>query len=545
MNEKNDLGKGVIVGFGSCNRVKLSQSFWKNVDANEPTNFIWTGDAVYTKDSSLNDLANSFEQLSSNEYYKSFVENMTQRGQLSKNPMDTVVHGVWDDHDMGVNDGGSSVKDRFKRRQIYNEFINQPMHKSIKIENPIIIPNLPLYKTFTTVSDDDSHSIKFIILDTRYDRSDHIIPSVGSPNHPYYKYTPLAASVAAAVRGISSTLDWGDHYDLDKFNGDLLGEQQWKWLEDVLAVGANDEGSDRPTFHVIVSSIQIFTTNPVVESWGHFPLSKNRLFDLLHKYQPSGLAFLSGDVHHGEISYITQIVRVATQPTSDSGGATQPTSDSGVATQPASSVTYSRDIIEVTSSGLTHTCANTYLHSILCPIMLEKWCNGGNHSMLLLNGTENTPGSKLKGCGHRLTPTSTFIGKNYGMIKTRKCSSSLFPNRYCMDISVRNAVTSDIELQHTVESTIRTHGGDAYVDWAYRALEGNNTPFDLYNGRSSHESEHYGSTIYYMKFNKISPSELFQVSMACILMTMCVMSVLCAIVVKKIASAEKLKLKQI
>lgn len=47
---------------------------------------------------------------------------------------------------------------------------------------------------------------------------------------------------------------------------------------------------------------QVLTSNPLVESWGHFPRSRKRLLDLLHRTNPAGLVMLSGDVHHAELA---------------------------------------------------------------------------------------------------------------------------------------------------------------------------------------------------------------------------------------------------
>lgn len=46
---------------------------------------------------------------------------------------------------------------------------------------------------------------------------------------------------------------------------------------------------------------QMLTSNPLVESWGHFPRSKDRMLDLLRRTDPAGLVILSGDVHHAEL----------------------------------------------------------------------------------------------------------------------------------------------------------------------------------------------------------------------------------------------------
>eukprot|EP00957_Ditylum_brightwellii_P105699 8060138-Ditylum_brightwellii.AAC.1 len=75
-------------------------------------------------------------------------------------------------------------------------------------------------------------------------------------------------------------------------DGKVLGEEQWTWLETQLT-------SSDANVHIIVSSIQVLTTNPVMESWGHFPRERLRLLRLLDGVK--GLVLLSGDVHHGQI----------------------------------------------------------------------------------------------------------------------------------------------------------------------------------------------------------------------------------------------------
>ena len=52
--------------------------------------------------------------------------------------------------------------------------------------------------------------------------------------------------------------------------------------------------------HLIVSSVQLLTSNPLVESWGHFPASKARLLALLAEARPASALVLSGDVHFAE-----------------------------------------------------------------------------------------------------------------------------------------------------------------------------------------------------------------------------------------------------
>lgn len=73
--------------------------------------------------------------------------------------------------------------------------------------------------------------------------------------------------------------------------------------------------------------MQLLTTNPAPESWGHFDEERNRLLNLLRRLP--GLVVISGDVHHAEI--------LTTNPEK-----IDESDDRG-------------DIVEVTSSGLTHS----------------------------------------------------------------------------------------------------------------------------------------------------------------------------------------------
>ena len=53
--------------------------------------------------------------------------------------------------------------------------------------------------------------------------------------------------------------------DVD-YNGDILGEEQWRWLEQVL--NETVKHSNDIKFNIIVSSIQVFSSNPLLRD-GH------------------------------------------------------------------------------------------------------------------------------------------------------------------------------------------------------------------------------------------------------------------------------------
>ncbi|OEL37103.1 hypothetical protein BAE44_0001875 [Dichanthelium oligosanthes] len=92
------------------------------------------------------------------------------------------------------------------------------------------------------------------------------------------------------------------HRDPILSDGTILGDPQWQWLERELH-GPQSE------ITVIGSSIQVVsnlsaTTGPLfyVESWARFPRERERLFRLIDSSKRSGVIFLSGDVHFGEIA---------------------------------------------------------------------------------------------------------------------------------------------------------------------------------------------------------------------------------------------------
>eukprot|EP00984_Skeletonema_dohrnii_P008865 scaffold3303_cov93-Skeletonema_dohrnii-CCMP3373.AAC.5 len=294
------------IAFGSCHsrgavNKRLSaepnnnKTIWDTIAAVvQPQTFLWTGDAVYPPmevkgDYPLEVLKYEFQQMKTNTTlgYASFIQNkMLEAG----------VHGTWDDHDYGGNDRGYELKGKDERRDAYLDFLGV---RRKNYDRPGVYNSVEFGK--------QPNKVKVIFLDTRYARSKHCIPSVGS--HPY---VPHGAIFACLTRWLTAG------FNLCANGGEVLGEEQWEWFERQLA-------ESEASIHIVVSSIQVLTTNPVVESWGHFPDERERLLKLINPV--AGLVLLSGDVHHAEISSTKHNIK-----------------------SKASS------IIEVTSSGLTHSC---------------------------------------------------------------------------------------------------------------------------------------------------------------------------------------------
>jgi alkaline phosphatase D len=105
--------------------------------------------------------------------------------------------------------------------------------------------------------------------------------------------------------------------------GDVLGEEQWKWLEKELR-------NSTAKVHIIGNGIQVLPEEQVFEKWANFPAARKRLLDLIAATKVQGVILLSGDRHIAEISK------------TDYPGISYP-------------------LYEVTSSGMTHTWSGNFV----------------------------------------------------------------------------------------------------------------------------------------------------------------------------------------
>lgn len=325
---------------GSCHNDRKVQSnqpnIWNAIQKEDPDVFVWTGDAVYPKQRDLANLT----------YMKQLYDNMLGNETIGYNQLETKhgIFGTWDDHDFGANDAGVETPDKIERAALFYDFLK--------------LPSLPesmskrqgLYYS-VTFGDEPAKQVKLIMLDTRWHRSKHCFPSVATK-------VPSGAGFSAATRWALAGFNinkWWPFWDC--WNAPVLGEEQWEWLEQELA-------NSQASVHVVVSSIQVLTTNPTVEGWGHFPAERQRLLKLLGQ-GISGLFVVSGDVHHAEV--LDPIAAVEAASTKNS-------------------------FLEVTSSGLTHYCSQPF-YGPMCEPLLKHY-NRNRHAK----------------------KDNYFIGRNYGRL---------------------------------------------------------------------------------------------------------------------------------
>ena len=88
----NTRKKITTIAFGSCNRQDLPQDIWNQIALNKPDLWIWTGDNIYGDSEDMSILKGKYLKQKKGSAYQNFRKK-------------TLITGIWDDHDYGVNDG--------------------------------------------------------------------------------------------------------------------------------------------------------------------------------------------------------------------------------------------------------------------------------------------------------------------------------------------------------------------------------------------------------------------------------------------------------
>lgn len=237
------------IAFGSCADQTQLQPLWDAVLAARPDLFLFAGDNVYG-DSPGPDLT---------ELRAAYARAMTidgYRGIRATVP----VMAVWDDHDMGRNDGGAAYPHRAASQRLFAAFWDLP-------------PDDPRWTregvhTARTVGP-PGRRVQVVMLDTRSFRS--ALKKTDLQDAPgRERYLPDADPAKT-----------------------MLGAGQWAWLEDRLREPAD--------VRILLSSIQVLAEGHGWERWGNFPRERQRLFDLIGRTGANGVVLLSGDRHFGAL----------------------------------------------------------------------------------------------------------------------------------------------------------------------------------------------------------------------------------------------------
>ncbi len=219
------------IAFGSCGLQIGEQFIWNNVVGLNPDLWVWLGDNIYGDTEDMNVLRKKYQQLGDNQNYQYLKENVP-------------VIATWDDHDYGVNDGGKHYPMKKESQQVFLEFFEEPANSPRWTQEGI-------YTSYDYGAGDST--VKVILLDCRYHRDD---------------------------RGT---------------DGDVLGEGQWKWLE-------QEFESSTAKVVLVGTGYQFVSDQHPFETWGHFSSERERMLKLIKATGVRGVIFLSGDRHFAELS---------------------------------------------------------------------------------------------------------------------------------------------------------------------------------------------------------------------------------------------------
>ena len=219
------------IALGSCNEEDAPQPIWDRVLATEPDLWIWLGDNVYADETNPAHIR---------ETYARQLANPDYRRLLSAVP----VIGTWDDHDFGLNDGGREHPQRAESQSELLDFLGEPTGSARRSREGV-----------HTVYDlgPAGQRVRVILLDVRYHRD---------PPGP---------------------------------DADILGEDQWAWLENALRTSDAD-------VTLVGGGFQFLPEEHPYEKWANFPAARARLVALIGATGTPGVVLMSGDRHLAEVS---------------------------------------------------------------------------------------------------------------------------------------------------------------------------------------------------------------------------------------------------
>lgn len=238
------------IAFGSCSHQSAPEQLWNEVVSLKPDIWIWGGDNIYADTHDMRIMKAKYDQQKNNAEYQKL---------LSTCP----VTGTWDDHDYGTNDGGRFYSKKEESKALMIDFIGFSKDNSICNHDGV-------YNSHNL--NKGNLKVKIINLDTRWFRDtvykEYYFDSTA--NRRRYTYIPNNA-------------------------GDILGEEQWSWLE-------NELKTSSANLNIINSSIQVISGEHAFEKWANFPVARKRFIELLKKYPGKKVLIISGDRHIAEIS---------------------------------------------------------------------------------------------------------------------------------------------------------------------------------------------------------------------------------------------------
>ncbi len=237
------------LAFGSCYRETQVCPVLDRLVREEPQLYLALGDNIYGDTADAGLLRRKYRRLSRQAAWQALV-----RG--------TRVLATWDDHDYGADDSGREYPALEASKEIFLDFFDEPAGSPRRSRKGIHA---------STLLGPPERRVQIVMLDLRSFRSP-IKRAAAKPYPELGGYEPLGAEDEQA----------------------MLGEDQWRWLEEELRKPAR--------LRFIGLSTQLGSSFNGHETWANLPKERERFFDLLRSTRAEGVILLSGDTHWAELS---------------------------------------------------------------------------------------------------------------------------------------------------------------------------------------------------------------------------------------------------
>jgi len=245
------------IAFGSCLHQDKPQPIWDAVLATNPQLFVFLGDNIYGDSDDPSVLAAQYAKLAAQPGFQRLLAS-------------TPVIATWDDHDYGRNDAGLEYPAKEASRDLFMDFWGVPAASPRRTRADGIYEVLRIGSP--------GQDVQILLLDLRWNR------------------TGLSVVPDEAAWAARDAANMGPYNLIEDPNSHLLGEAQWRWLE--------QQFREPAAVRIIATSIQALADFTGWETWANFPAERERLLALLDAATDSVNLLISGDVHWCDYSLL-------------------------------------------------------------------------------------------------------------------------------------------------------------------------------------------------------------------------------------------------
>lgn len=255
-------GSSIRIAFGSCAKQSKPQPIWKSVAEAKPDLFLFLGDNLYGDAEDAATLRSRYDEWRRVAALQDFRKAHRHLA-------------IWDDHDFGTDDCGGDYPLKKLSQQLFCDAWDLPADSPRRTRDGV-------YDAW--MFDVGPKRVQVILPDLRFNRT----PLVADPKlKGDYRMMVLKAKV------FGSTMT-GWYVPNPDPAATMLGETQWRWLEEQLRVPAD--------VRLIGSSIQFAADGTGWEGWANFPADRQRMADVIDRTRAEGVVFVSGDMHYADCS---------------------------------------------------------------------------------------------------------------------------------------------------------------------------------------------------------------------------------------------------